>query len=76
MKNKLEEWVKIDAILQEKLKDLEALDFHREKLIEKVRNQGLTPELKKEMEESVGMYEHLAKEVKELKLKAKQLKNL
>ncbi len=74
MKNNLEKWVKIDALLQEKLKDLEALDSQRQKLIKKASKQELTPKLQKEMEESVRMYESLANEVSELKLKAKEIK--
>ena len=32
-KKKLEEWIKIDVLLQEKLKDLQALEFQKEEII-------------------------------------------
>lgn len=75
-KEKLEEWVKIDAMLQEKLKDLEALEFQREEIITRAEKmESLTKEIQDEMNKSVLMYEHLAKEVSQLKEKAKVLKS-
>lgn len=75
-KKKLEEWIKIDVLLQEKLKDLEALDFQREEIISRAKNmQSLSKEIQDEMNKSVLMYENLAKEVSQLKEKAKSLKS-
>ena len=75
-KEKLEEWVKIDAMLQEKLKDLEALEFQREEIISRAKNmQSLSKEIQDEMNKSVLIYENLAKEVSQLKEKAKGLKS-
>lgn len=75
-KEKLEEWVKIDVLLQEKLKDLEALEFQREEIISRAKNmQRLSQEIQDEMNKSVLMYENLAKEVSQLKEKAKGLKS-
>ncbi len=75
-KEKLEEWVKIDALLQEKLKDLEALEFQKEEIITRAEKmESLTQEIQDEMNKSILMYENLAKEVSQLKEKAKLLKN-
>ena len=75
-REKLEEWVKIDAMLEEKLKDLEALEFQREEIISRAKNmQSLSKEIQDEMNKSVLMYENLAKEVSQLKEKAKDLKS-
>lgn len=75
-KKKLEEWIKIDVLLQEKLKDLEALEFQREEIITRAEKmESLTQEIQDEMNKSILMYENLAKEVSQLKEKAKLLKN-
>ena len=75
-KKKLEEWIKIDVLLQEKLKDLEALEFQREEIITRAEKmESLTQEIQNEMNKSILMYENLAKEVSQLKEKAKLLKN-
>lgn len=75
MKNNLEEWVKIDAILHEKLKQLDLLDIKRNEILEKAeKSEELSPNLKAEMEINLSMYEKLAKEVEELKYKAQSIK--
>ncbi len=75
MKNNLEEWVKIDAILHEKLKQLDLLDIKRNEILEKAeKSEALSPNLKAEMERNLSMYEKLAKEVEELKYKAQSIK--
>ncbi len=77
MKNNLEEWVKIDAILHEKLKQLDLLDIKRNEILEKAeKSEELSPNLKAEMEINLSMYEKLAKEVEELKYKAQSIKKL
>ena len=77
MKNNLEEWVKIDAILHEKLKQLDLLDIKRNEILEKAeKSEALSPNLKAEMEINLSMYEKLAKEVEELKYKAQSIKKL
>lgn len=77
MKNNLEEWVKIDAILHEKLKQLDLLDIKRNEILEKAeKSEALSPNLKAEMERNLSMYEKLAKEVEELKYKAQSIKKL
>ncbi len=75
-KKKLEEWIKIDVLLQEKLKDLEALEFQKEEILTRAEKmKSLTQEIQDEMNKSILMYENLAKEVSQLKEKAKLLKN-
>lgn len=75
MKNNFEEWVKIDAILHEKLKQLDLLDIKRNEILEKAeKSEELSPNLKAEMERNLSMYEKLAKEVEELKYKAQSIK--
>ena len=75
-KKKLEEWIKIDVLMQEKLKDLEALEFQKEEIITRAEKmESLTQEIQDEMNKSILMYENLAKEVSQLKEKAKLLKN-
>ena len=69
------EWLKIDALLQEKLKELQNLDQERELLIAEAEKQSeLTPLLKQKMELSLEKYERLASEVSNLKKQAKALK--
>lgn len=75
-KKKLEEWIKIDVLLQEKLKVLEALEFQKEEILTRAEKmESLTQEIQDEMNKSILMYENLAKEVSQLKEKAKLLKN-
>ena len=75
-KKKLEEWIKIDVLLQEKLKDLEALEFQKEEILTRAEKmESVTQEIQDEMNKSILMYENLAKEVSQLKEKAKLLKN-
>ena len=75
-KKKLEEWIKIDVLLQEKLKVLEALEFQKEEIFTRAEKmESLTQEIQDEMNKSILMYENLAKEVSQLKEKAKLLKN-
>ena len=75
MKNNLEEWVKIDAILHEKLKQLDLLDIKRNEILEMAeKSEALSPNLKAEMERNLSMYKKLAKEVEELKHKAQSIK--
>ena len=69
------EWLKIDALLQEKFKELQNLDQERELLIAEAEKQSeLTPLLKQKMELSLEKYERLASEVSNLKKQAKALK--
>ncbi len=70
-----DEWLKIDALLQEKLKRLRNLDQERELLIAEAEQQGeITPLLKQKMNLSLEKYEKLASEVANLKKQAKALK--
>ncbi len=70
-----DEWLKIDALLQEKLKRLRNLDQESELLIAKAEQQGeITPSLKQKMNLSLEKYEKLASEVANLKKQAKALK--
>jgi hypothetical protein len=70
-----DEWLKIDALLQEKLKRLRNLDQERELLIAEAEQQGeITPLLKQKMNLSLEKYEKLASEVAKLKKQAKALK--
>ena len=69
------EWLKIDALLQEKLKELQTLDQERELLIAEAEQQNeITPSLKQRMNLSLEKYEKLASEVANLKKQAKALK--
>ena len=69
------EWLKIDALLQEKLKELQNLDQESELLIAEAEKQSeITPLLKQKMELSLEKYERLASEVSNLKKQAKALK--
>ncbi len=71
----LNEWLKVDALLQEKLKELQNLDQEREMLIAEAEQLGeLTPSLKQKMNLSLEKYEKLASEVSDLKKQAKALK--
>ncbi len=70
-----DEWLKIDALLQEKLKELRNLDQERELLIAEAEQQSeITPLLKQKMNLSLEKYEKLASEVANLKKQAKALK--
>ena len=70
-----DEWLKIDALLQEKLKRLRNLDQERELLMAEAEQQGeITPLLKQKMNLSLEKYEKLASEVANLKQQAKALK--
>ncbi len=74
-KPNLEEWIKIDAILQKKLKELETLDNQRKEIIKKAEKNGeITAEIKAEMNKSIESYELLSFEIKQLKQKAKEIK--
>ncbi len=76
MKNKIDIWIKVDALLQKRLKELEALDSQREEIIQKAEKMGtLTEELKQEMEENLAKYNNLAKEVEDLKNRVQMMKN-
>lgn len=69
------EWIKIDAHLQQKLKELQDLDQEREMLIAKAEQQsGITPVLKQELNQSLEKYEKLTSEIASLKETAKSLK--
>ena len=69
------EWLKIDALLQEKLKELQNLDQERELLIAEAEQQNeITSSLKQRMNLSLEKYEKLASEVANLKKQAKALK--
>ena len=69
------EWLKVDALLQQKLKKLQDLDQEREMLIAKAEQQsGITPELKQELNQSLDKYEKLTSEIASLKETAKSLK--
>ena len=72
---KLEEWVKIDNELNEKLKDLEALELQKNEILARAEKMGeLTDEIKEEMETSIKLYSHLAKQVQALKARAEEIK--
>ena len=74
--NKINEWLKIDAELQKKLKELEALNQERNFLITKAENQKvLTSEVQKSMEISLAKYQQLSSEVAMLKEQAKLIAN-
>ena len=76
MKNKIDIWIKVDALLQKRLKELEALDSQREEIIKKAEKMGtLTEELKQEMEENLAKYNNLAKNVEDLKNRVQKMKN-
>lgn len=76
MENKINEWIKIDAELNEKLKDLEAIDYQREKIIKKAKeSKSISSELEEEMRENLSLYNSLAKEIENLKHKAQAIKN-
>lgn len=69
------EWLKIDALLQEKLKELQNLDQERELLIAEAEQQNeITSSLKRRMNLSSEKYEKLASEIANLKKQAKALK--
>lgn len=69
------EWLKVDALLQEKLKELRNLDQESESLMAEAEQQGkITPLLKQKMNLSLEKYEKLASEVSNLKKQAKALK--
>ncbi len=71
-----DEWIKLDALLQQKLKDLQTLEQEGDMLVAKIEQQGeITPELKQqEMNASLGKYEKLANEIANLEKTAKALK--
>ena len=70
-----DEWIKIDAHLQQKLKELQDLDQEREMLITKAEQQSeITPLLKQELNTNLEKYEILASEIVSLKETAKSLK--
>ena len=74
--NKINDWLKIDVQLQEKLTQLQLLNEEREYIIAEAEQQGeLDPLMQKRMEESVEKYERLAKEVAALKKIAKNIIN-
>ncbi len=69
------EMIKLNAIMQSKLQDLMVLDKKRAELIKRAEElKSLTPEIQREMEESLSQYTALAEEISSLKAKAKQLK--
>ena len=68
------EWLKVDALLQRKLKELQDLDQEREVLIAKAEQQSeITPTLKQELNASLEKYKKLANEIASLKKTAKSL---
>lgn len=73
--NNLNEWLKIDAKLQKKLKELNKLNKERKLLILKAeKQQELTPEMQEELEISLTKYTELANQVSELKNQARLIK--
>lgn len=63
-----DEWLNIDALLQQKLKELQGLDEERELLITEGEQQGeITPSLKEKLNLSLEKYEKLADEISTLK---------
>ena len=75
MANKIEYWLNIDVILNQKLKELQVLDEEQEILIKKTEQAGkITPELEKDLNNSLEKYIKLSNEVAELKKIAKQIK--
>ena len=76
MINNLNDWIKIDVVLQQKLKELESLEQEKEMIIAQVEEQGeITPIMEKKLNQSVEKYQKLANEIHTLKLKIKQLKS-
>ena len=70
-----DEWVKVDALLQQKLTELQVLDQESDLIMAKAEQQGeVTPELKQAMNASFEKYKNLAKEIAALKATAKSLK--
>lgn len=75
MYNKIGKWLNIDVILQQKLKELQVLDKEREILIKKTEQIGeITPELEKDLNDSLEKYIKLSNEVSALKKITKQMK--
>ena len=75
MSNKIEKWLNVDVILQQKLKELEVLDKEREILIKKTEQTGeITPEVEKDLNDSLEKYIRLSNEVSALKKISKQMK--
>lgn len=73
-KNKLlEEYVQIDAEIQNDLDLLQMLNSDRAKIIELAKD-GITPEIQSMMDESLSYYEQLSSHIDFLKEKAKKLK--
>ena len=75
MSDKIGKWLNIDVILQQKLKELQVLDKEREILIKKTEQIGkITPELEKDLNDSLEKYIRLSNEVSALKKITKQMK--
>ena len=74
MTNKIENWLRVDVVLHQKLEELQVLDKEREMLIKKAEKEGITSELERELNNSLARYTKLANEVSELKKKSKQIK--
>ena len=74
MTNKIENWLRVDVVLHQKLEELQVLDKERETLIKKAEKEGITSELERELNNSLARYTKLANEVSELKKKSKQIK--
>ena len=74
MTNKIENWLRVDVVLHQKLEELQVLDKEREMLIKKSEKEGITSELEKKMNTSLEKYTKLANEVADLKKKSKQIK--
>ena len=68
------DWLKIDALLQQKLKVLQVLEKERELLIAKAEESGLTSSVQEKMARSLEKYKILADEIAKLKATAKALR--
>jgi hypothetical protein len=73
MSIKMENWVRVDVFLQQKMQELIQLDKERELLISKAEKEGkITPELEKELNKSLEKYTKLADEISSLKKRIKE----
>ena len=73
---KIEQWVRVDVILHDKLQKLETLDAEREILIEEAEQQEvLSPDMEEKLNVSFEKYKKLASEIRDLKNKIDQLQS-
>ena len=73
MSIKMENWVRVDVFLQQKMQELLKLDKERELLINRAEEEGrITPELEKELNKSLEKYTKLADEISSIKKRIKE----